>query len=337
MSLRLIEVFLPADENEQVRALLSDYSFLGVWHEHLENGQLLVKILLYSKEVEPVIELLDSKFSTAEGFRILLLTVEASIPRPELLKPTVSEPKLAPSQTANILPRINREELYVDITQSVKLTWTQNIMVFLSTLIAAIGLIRSSEAVIIGAMVIAPLLKPNMALAVATTLGDLALGLRTVKVGVVGIGISLGLSVLIGLCFPVSPDLPEIIFRTRVGLSDVVLALASGMAGAISLTSGETSAIVGVMVAVALLPPLTALGLLLGSGQWFYAGGAMLLVFTNLICLNLAAVVTLLVQDVRPGVLLEEYRARKATKLALGLWILLLLALIGLILIREQA
>ena len=335
MSLRLIEVFLPQDQDEQVRNLLHQYSFLGVWYEHFANDQLLVKILIYSKEVEAVIERLEEQFSQASSFRLLLLPVEASVPRPELLEPTVSEPGIS-SQPESLFPRINREELYVDITQSIKLSWTQNLLVFLSTLIAAVGLLRSSEAVIIGAMVIAPLLKPNMALAVATNLGDTALALQTVKVGAVGISFSLAISIVIGWWFPVSPDLPEIAFRTNVGLTDVVLALASGIAGAISLTSGETSAIVGVMVSVALLPPLVAFGLLLGSGLWQQAEGAMLLVITNLICLNLAAVSTLLVQNVRPGTIWQAYRAKKVTQIALGLWVVLLAALVGLIYSMER-
>ncbi|MBW4650211.1 MAG: TIGR00341 family protein [Kastovskya adunca ATA6-11-RM4] len=334
MSLRLIEVFLPDETGDRIEDLLENYSFLGIWHEHLENHQLLVKILVYSKEVEPLIDCLGQKFSGVEGFRLLILPVEASIPRPELIESAVSEPDFAQNgeNSDTPFPRINREELYVAVAESVRLSWTPILMVFLSTTIAAIGLLRSSEAVIIGAMVIAPLLKPNMALAVATTLGDMALALRTVKVGSVGIFVSLSLSILIGRFFPINPDLPEIAFRTQVSLADVVLALASGIAGAISLTAGETSAIVGVMVSVALLPPLVTFGMLLGSGEWEIAGGAMLLVLTNLTCLNLASVGTLLLQKVAPGEWWQVYRAKKATNIAFGVWFLLLSALIGVIL-----
>ena len=84
----------------------------------------------------------------------------------------------------------------------------------LSSSIAAVGLIRGSEVVIIGAMVIAPLLKPNMALAVATTLGDLSLAVKTIRVGFIGILVPIVFSVFIGLLYPISPDLPEIAIRT---------------------------------------------------------------------------------------------------------------------------
>ena len=127
MSLRLVEVFLPDDQSHQIEKLLDKYSFLGVWHEHLDNEQILVKILLYSNEVEPVIDRLNNHFSEADGFRLLLLKVEASIPRPQLIEPTVSEPEISLSDenSGSLFPRINREELYVEVTQSIKLSWTQ--------------------------------------------------------------------------------------------------------------------------------------------------------------------------------------------------------------------
>ncbi|MEP0780919.1 DUF389 domain-containing protein [Microcoleus sp. ZQ-A2] len=100
------------------------------------------------------------------------------------------------------------------------------------------------------------------------------------------------MSVVIGYFFTVNPKIPEIASRTRVSGSDLILAFASGMAGALSLTPGVTNAIVGVMVAVTLLPPLVTFGLWIGSGHWQVAVGSMLLLLTNLICLNLAGLIT---------------------------------------------
>jgi len=89
---------------------------------------------------------------------------------------------------------------------------------------------------------------------------------------------------------------------------------------------------VGVMVAVALLPPLASLGLLLGSGYLFPALGAGLLLITNIICVNLAGVIVFWGQGVRPTSWWEEKRAQKATKISVvvcaGLLALLALAII---------
>ena len=329
MNLRLVEVYLPKEQGKKFEEVIEGYSFLEVWQKKLEDNRLLFKVLLSSGDVEPLVDGLVSKFTDVNGFRLLLLPVEASLPRLESSENSIGLPE-APS-------RINREEIYTNVATSVHFSWTQISLLLLSSTIAAVGLVRGSEVVIIGAMVIAPLLKPNMALAVATTLGDLSLAVKTVRVGFIGVSVPIIFSVLIGLLYPISPDLPEIAIRTTLTLPDIVVALASGAAAAISLTAGEISSIVGVMVSVALLPPLVTWGMLMGSGEWEPAFGAMLLVTANVASLNLAAIITLLLQDVRPTGWLESVKAKKLTKIATGAWILLLAGLIGVIFLKFGA
>lgn len=326
MNLRLVEVYLPQEQAQKFEELIDEYSSLEVWQKRLEDNLILFKVLLSSGDVEPLVDCLVGKFTDVENFRLLLLPVEASLPRLESSENSIGLPE-APS-------RINREEIYTNVASSVHFSWTQISLLLLSSSIAAVGLVRGSEVVIIGAMVIAPLLKPNMALAVATTLGDLSLALRTVRVGFIGVLVPIVFSVLIGLLYPVSPDLPEIAIRTTLTLPDIVVALASGAAAAISLTAGEISSIVGVMVSVALLPPLVTWGMLMGSGEWEPAFGAMLLVTANIASLNLAAIVTLLLQDVRPTGWLESIQAKKLTQIASGAWILLLAGLIAVVFLK---
>jgi uncharacterized hydrophobic protein (TIGR00341 family) len=329
MNLRLIEVFLPDEEAQKVPELLQDYSLVGIWQTNLYNHQNLVKILLSGEEAETAIDRLETYFSQVDGFRIILFAVEASIPRPSLPPEIGAELKKQPQEQEldTQISRINRHELYEDVSATVVLTWTHILMVLLSTIIAAIGLLRDDGTIIIGSMVIAPLLGPNMALSLATTLGDTTLALRAVKIGAVGISIAFSLSVLIGYVFTVSPEIPEIASRTRVSGSDLILAFASGMAGALSLTSGVSNAIVGVMVAVALLPPLVTFGMLIGSGHWQVAIGSMLLLLTNLICLNLAGLITFLVQKIRPRKWWEANFAQKVRHTAFWVWFVLLSAL----------
>jgi uncharacterized hydrophobic protein (TIGR00341 family) len=325
MNLRLIEVFLPEEDAQKVPELLRDYSLVGIWQTNLYNHQNLVKILLYGAEAETAIDRLANHFSQVDGFRLILLSVEASIPRP-LLYPEIRA-ELKEQELDTQRSRINRQELYEDVSATVILSWTHLLMVLLSTVIAAIGLLRDDGTIIIGSMVIAPLLGPNMALSLATTLGDTTLARRAVKIGAVGISIAFSFSVLIGYFFTVSPEIPEIASRTRVSGSDLILAFASGMAGALSLTSGVTNAIVGVMVAVALLPPLVTFGLLIGSGHWQVAVGSMLLLLTNLICLNLAGLITFSVQKIRPRKWWEADFAQKVRHAAFWIWFVLLSAL----------
>jgi uncharacterized hydrophobic protein (TIGR00341 family) len=322
MNLRLVEVYLPQEKGKRFEEIIAEYTYAGIWSKKLENNQLEFKILLSSGQVELLVDCVVRQFKDVENFRLLLLPVEASLPRLE----SSDENGLSKAPT-----RINREEIYTNVVTSVHFSWTQICLLLLSSSIAAVGLVRGSEVVIIGAMVIAPLLKPNMALAVATILGDLSLALKTIRVGIVGILVPIVFSIVIGLLIPISPDLPEIAIRTKLTLPDIVVALASGAAAAISLTAGEISSIVGVMVSVALLPPLVTWGMLMGSGEWEPALGAMLLVTANIASLNLAAIATLILQDVRPTGWLQSIQAKKLTQIASGAWILLLAGLIGVI------
>jgi uncharacterized hydrophobic protein (TIGR00341 family) len=207
--------------------------------------------------------------------------------------------------------------------------------VVLSAIVAGIGLMRDNVAVIIGAMVIAPLLGPNMTLSLATTLGDGDLARRALRVTAVSLLIAAALAVAMGALLPFDPQAGQIASRTDVALSDVVLALAAGCAGALAFTTGLSAALVGVMVAVALLPPLVSAGLLTGAGEWSMAGMAALLLATNVICVNLAGVGTFLWQGVRPRQWWDARRARRMVRVAGAIWVALLAVLVALIVIAN--
>ncbi len=331
MSLRLIEVFLPEDCEPSLKTLLAKQTEIQTCYQSRLQDQLWIRILVPTNDAESVMDQFFDRFHEVDKFRLLLLEVEAHFPK---LEPTDESATLSiqtelPAELNPQVARINREEIYDRVAPSANLSWVQLSMVVLSTLIAAIGVLRDNQAVVIGAMVIAPLLNPNMGLAVATTLGDKQLALRTLGAGAVGIILALTLSVTIGFVTPVSTASSEIASRLHVGWQDGILALASGVAGAIALTTEERSSIVGVMVSVALLPPLVVVGLMLGAGYWSEALGAGLLTLTNLICLNLAAVTTLHIQNLRPRQVGEVRQAKQATQFAYSVWLLLLMGLVG--------
>lgn len=338
MSLRLIEVFLPDEYKTQVENLLTDQALVESWYEPRFQNQVWVRLLVKATEVEAIVDQLADQFDKVEGFRLLLLEVEASVPAPAQADESSAVASLKEDIETDLNPRtarLNREEIFDRVSSNADLSWVQLAMVLLSTTIAAIGILRDNQAVVIGAMVIAPLLQPNMALAVATTLGKRQFALRTVQTGLVGILLALLLAIAVGYAAPVSLESSEIASRLRVGWADGILALASGVAGAIALTSEERSSIVGVMVSVALLPPLVVLGLLLGAGYWSEALGAALLTTTNLICLNLAAVTTFWAQDLRPRQQQDVSKAQDTTRTAYGIWFGLLLGLVAIVILAR--
>lgn len=339
MALRMLEIYLPSERSDEIRDILeqdAECACLGLWQYSLSDGQSLVKTLIDSAETEAAIDALNKRFSSLEGFRLVLLAVEATLPRPEP-PPEEEEPSIAAEEEAKARrPRISREELYADVSDQTRLSGTFLALVTLSSIVAAVGLLNDNVAVIIGAMVIAPLLGPNVALSLATTLGDIDLARRALQVNAAGLLAAMALSILTGAALPVDPGIPQIAGRTEVGVGEIVLALASGGAGALSFTMGLSTAVVGVMVAVALLPPLVTLGMLLGAALWTAALGALLLLLTNVICVNLAGVITFLAQGIRPTWWWEEQQAKRATRRALLVWLLLLALLLVVIVLSQR-
>lgn len=339
MALRLIEIILPEAHGVQARKLLEEQSVIGIWQDQVADTLLLLRVLTAVERSESVMDALQTRFSAIKDFRVILLPVEASIPRPTP-RDTEGDGDAQGGQGqekgARRL-RISRQELYHEVYDGAQVTPVFVAMVVLSSIVAAIGLMRDNVAVLIGAMVIAPMLGPYMALALATTLGDTELGKSALKTSVIGMLIALVFSVLAGALLPFAPEVPEISSRTQVGLSDIALALASGAAGALAFTTGISTVLIGVMVAVALLPPLVTFGLLMGSGKTAMAQGALLLFLTNVICVNLAGVGTFLLQGIRPLTWWDANRARKSTIRAMALWMLLLVLLAGVIVYVQRA
>jgi len=323
MALRLIEMVLPEKDSEEIRELLKEHTVLEHRQLRLPDGEMLVRILLQAEQGEAVLDILGKRYAGKEGNRLVILAVEATLPRDDP-EPSATE--------ENSTERIGREELYEDIKAAARCTRAFLTMVVLSTIVAAVGLYYNSVAIIIGAMVIAPLLGPNVALVLATALGDLALLRHALLTALAGIATAMVLSVFIGVLLNVDPATPEIASRNAVGLGDIAVALAAGAAGTLAFTTGASASLIGVMVAVALLPPLVTFGLLLGGGHPAMAMGALSLFLMNLICVSLAGVTTFLVQGIRPTTWWKKDRASKYMRIAIGLWVMLLAALSGMIL-----
>jgi uncharacterized hydrophobic protein (TIGR00341 family) len=322
---QLIEIILPKGRGNDIRELLYEHPLENYWRDALEDNQTRIRILLQVGVVEPVLDILDSYLKELPDAKAILLPVEAIVPRPESKEPeTESEQDQDDVKRSN---RISRHELYDDIIAGCTLSSTYLAMVFLSAVIAAIGLVRGDMAIIIGAMVLAPLLTPNVALALANTLGDTELAVTSIKTAAAGLTLAVIIGFAIGIIFPADPAIPAIAARTQFHWSDLLLALASGSAGVLALTSAGQLSLIGVMVAVALMPPLVTAGLMFGSGYVVQGFGALQLALANVICVNLAGIVTFLIQGIRPATWWESSRAKKAVKKSLFIWISLLMLL----------
>lgn len=316
MALRIVEVYLPAGYAGSEK-WNDDHPIIAEWSVDLSDEGRLVRALLNSEDTESFLEDVEKELGDSTEYRILLLPVEATVPREEQQE---AEGEHSEQKTS----RINREELYEDVVESIRGRRVYLLMVVLSTVVAAGGMLRDDVAVVVGAMVIAPLIGPNLATALGATLGDTSLLLRASKVNLLGLAVALVVSFAIGAAIDFSPTLGQIASRTEVDFGALALALSAGVAGALSVTRGISTALIGVMVAVALLPPLVALGMLLGAQYYLPAYGAGLLLLINVASINLAAVLTFVLQGVRPSTWYEAEEAKKSTRIALAVLMVLL-------------
>lgn len=332
MKLRQIEIVIPEESKDSCKELLDDESVIHYWQDHSESSGHLIKVLLKATKTEQFLDKAEQLFGNKQGFRLVMVSVEASLPRIEDDSDEDTKPESDDSKSDTIQGlRISREELYSDISDASKLTRVYMALVFLSTIVAALGVLRDNTAVVVGAMVIAPLLGPNVGLALSSTLADIKLGIDSVKSNITGLGAALLISIILGATMTVDTELYHIASRTEVHLSDIALALASGAAGVLAYTVGMSTAVIGVMVAVALLPPLVVAGLLVGDMQFDLAFYAFLLTLTNVICVNLAGIATFILQGVRPRTWYETKKAKKINRIALTIWISLVIVLAVLI------
>ena len=326
MALRLVHIILPKETAGLLDTLNEKFSIIEHFEVESDNRKEL-KLLLDAETAEPVLDYVEDRYGLHKGFRIIIVPVEAIIPRLEVEEKPQAQAAEALKQNDSDARRVYREEVYEDVKSVSSGGQTFIFLVVLSSFVAAIGLLRANVAIIIGAMVIAPLLGPNIGMALAATLGDPKLAKRSLKTNSLGIAVALAIAITLGWFAEIDITNSEIASRLQVNYADFVLALASGAAGALSFTSGVPGSLIGVMVAVALLPPLMVFGLLLGDGQVQQSLNGLLLLLTNLVCVNIAGVAMFLYQGLRPNSWWEAKKAKKQTRIAIAVWMALLAVL----------
>ena len=162
-------------------------------------------------------------------------------------------------------------------------------MTAMSAGIAVIGLLQSSTAVVIGAMLLSPLMGPIMGLGFALAISDYQWLKQSTLSLFWGSVMAVLLCTLVVFFSPITTITPEIAARTQPNLFDLLVALFSGLAGAYAMIRGRANAIVGVAIATALMPPLAVVGFGFATLNWTVFSGALLLFVTNLVTIALTA------------------------------------------------
>lgn len=199
------------------------------------------------------------------------------------------------------LTEVQRTAVAKDMRQSAVPTVDFFVLILLSSMIASLGLLQNSAAVIIGAMLVAPLMSPILSMAMAIVLGEIPMLWQGAEATVKGVALAIFVGLVMVIISPIDSATNEILARTQPNILDLMVALASGAAAGYALSRKEVAAALpGVAIAAALVPPLCVVGYGLGTAQLSYATGALLLFVTNLLAIVLSAALVFLALGFEP-------------------------------------
>ena len=339
--MRLVQVLIPNGTREAVLAVLDDEGIdYAVWEETGRGDfEALVSFPIPESGVEPVLENLEEAGIREDAYTIVMATE------------TVISQRLTKLEQRYKGVRISREELIARAEDLAPAWSTYVAFLVLSTVIATAGLLLDSAATIIGAMVVAPLMGPAITASVGTVLGDDRLASRGVLFQVFGLALAITVGAAVGWLlegsFLLPPELdirtiPQVAERTTPTFLSLFLALGSGIAGAISVMRNAGSTLVGVAIAVALVPPAATAGLGIAWGYTYVTVAAGTLVLVNVLAINLSALIVFYLAGYRPAddAAFDQRRIRRSILRRLGVFvvgILLLSVVLGSITVIEFA
>jgi uncharacterized hydrophobic protein (TIGR00271 family) len=317
--------FAGADQRIKTRLIQSDSAIEGIVEEASQDYDLVVIGATQESSID----------------RALFGDIPAAVVR-DSKKPVVvvRQPRRAAGNLVrqvawslrHLLPPLaatDRAEAYVRIRRSTRPDTDYYILMALSAALASMGLMLNSPAVVIGAMLVAPLMSPIVGTGMAIILGDgrfLRLSLAAVIRGVV---VALAVSFLSGFLRLQEPMTGEVLARTEPNLLDLGVALFSGFAGAYALCRSEAAAALpGVAIAAALVPPLASVGILFAGGEVRLGLGALLLFSTNLVAISSAAVLVFLALGFRPAAAKKSRQRLQLQSVRLAGLLLVVIALL---------
>lgn len=189
----------------------------------------------------------------------------------------------------NVIGSVDHDAVLRQVAEESGWSPRYGLMIVLSMALSLLGLLMPSVAVLIGAMLISPLMMPIIGLGFGIAVLDVPDIRKSLIALAIGAGLAVGLSALLVALSPIQTITTEIAGRTRPTLFDLLVAFLSAIAGGYALIRGRGSTVVGVAIAIALMPPLCVVGFGIATHNATVAGGALLLFFTNLITIALTA------------------------------------------------
>ncbi|GAA0665040.1 TIGR00341 family protein [Natronoarchaeum mannanilyticum] len=314
-NVRLVQLTIPAGKRETILDALDDEEVDYVVTDETSGREFtgVVYFPLPSNAVEPVLDRLQEEGVSDDAYTVVV-DAETVISR----KFDRLEERYATDDVEE--DRISRQELRTEADEMTPTFWIYVTMTLISAFVATAGLLLDSPAVVVGSMVIAPLIGPALGASVGTVVNDEEMVREGLAYQALGIGLAIAGSAVLAWLLKTANLVPPGLTLTSVGeinerlapdLLSLIIALGAGVAGVLSLSTGVSTALVGVMIAAALIPPAAAAGIALAWGLPLAGLGSTVLVLVNITSVNLAGLVTLWYMGYRPGEWFEEAAAQQ--------------------------
>jgi uncharacterized hydrophobic protein (TIGR00341 family) len=322
---RLVQISVPPGERDTVLGVLDEYDIDYVLTDETGSRR-YTAVVYFPLPTEAVQDVLDDlrDAGLSEDSHTVVLAAETVVSRRfEKLRKKYETEEGSGEQVA-------REELKSTANSLVRSPPTYAALTIVSAIIATVGLLLDSPAVVVGSMVIAPLIGPAMSASVGTVVDDSDLVNRGIKLQVLGLVLAVVSAALFALFIRFTSLIPPGLDPTSIGQVEarltpdflaLVVALGAGVAGAVSLTAGVSSALVGVMIAVALIPPAATMGIGIAYGLPVVALSSGVLTLVNVLSINLAALVVFWYAGYRPQNFLRREEAYSKTVKRVGVLI----------------
>ncbi len=307
---------IPAGKREAVLDVLDDEGIDYVLTDETSGRKYtgVVSFPLPTEAVEPILQQLRESGIERQSYTVILDAETVVSKKFERLQEKYAEEE----ETTN---RISREELKTQAAEMAPEIPAYVLLTVVSVVIATAGVLLDSAAVVVGSMVIAPLIGPAMAASVGTVLDDADLFTRGARLQLLGLAVAIVAAAAFATVLKTLHLIPpmdilvvgQVQERLRPDILSLAVALGAGIAGAMSMRSGVSASLVGVMIAVALVPPTAVIGIGIAYMKPLVVLGATVLVLVNVLSINLAATATLWYSGYRPEHWLRLDEARTAT------------------------
>ncbi len=315
---RLVQVTVPTGKRQAVLETLDslDVDYVLTDESSKRDVAAVVSFPLPTEAVEDVLSALRDVGIDEESTKIVIEAQTIISRKFDALRDQYEE------ETKEDPAKIAREELVAAVDDLAPDISNYVVLSIISAVVATAGILLDSPAVVVGSMVIAPLIGPAMATSVGSVVADQDLFVRGVTRQAIGLGVAIPAAAAFALfaravnLVPPGIDLlaiEQVSGRLSPDFLSLAVALGAGVAGALSLSTGVSTALVGVMIAAALIPPIAVVGIGIAWSMPQAVVGASVLVLVNVLSINLAALLVLRYEGYQPEDWLRLTEARSDT------------------------